>query len=51
MKMSKLYLGEMTELAQRVKNIEETEVLKAYDGICEDSDIMIVESDDESSEG
>lgn len=47
LKMSKLHLGEMTELAQRVKTIEDTEVLKAFDGINEDSDIEIVESDEE----
>lgn len=50
LKMSKLHLGEMTELAQRVKTIEDTEVLKAFDGTNEDSDIMIVESDDTSGD-
>ena len=47
-KMSKLHLGEMTELAQRVKTIEDTEVLKSFDGTSEDSDIMIVESDEDA---
>lgn len=31
LKMRKLHLGSMTEVAQRIKNIEETEVLKAID--------------------
>ena len=31
LKMGKLHLGEMTEMAQRVKNLEDTEVLKAMD--------------------
>jgi hypothetical protein len=38
----------MTELAQRVKTIEDTEVLKSFDGTSEDSDIMIVESDEDA---
>ena len=29
LKMGKLHLGEMTEMAQRVKTLEETEVIKA----------------------
>ena len=48
LKMSKLHLGEMTEMAQRVKNIEDTEVLKAFDGTSEDSDIEIVEENNSS---
>ena len=48
LKMSKLHLGEMTELAQRVKTIEDTEVLKAFDGDDENSDIMILSEDDDS---
>jgi ATP-dependent protease HslVU (ClpYQ) peptidase subunit len=44
--MSKLHLGEVTEMAQRVKTLEETEVLKAFAGTSEDSDIMIVEVDE-----
>lgn len=50
LKMGKLHLGEMTELAQRVKNLEETEVLKAFDGENENSDIMIVSDDSEEPE-
>ena len=46
LKMNKLHLGEMTEMAQRVKTLEETEVLKAFAGTSEDSDIMIVEADE-----
>ena len=48
LKMSKLHLGEMTEMAQRVKTLEETEVLKAFDGDDENSDIMILSEDDDS---
>ena len=50
LKMSKLHLGEMTEMAQRVKTLEDTEVLKAFDGTSEDSDIMIVENDEEPND-
>ena len=41
--MGKLHIGEMTEMAQRVRNLEDTDVLKAADteGI-KDSDILIV---------
>ena len=42
LKMGKLHIGEMTELASRVRTLEETEVLKAFDGSEEDSDIMIL---------
>ena len=42
LKMGKLHIGEMTEIAHRVKALEETEVLKAFDGSEEDSDIMIL---------
>lgn len=45
LKMSKLHLGEITELAQRVRTIEDTEVLKSFDGNAEDSDVMIVEDE------
>lgn len=48
LKMGKLHLGEMTEMAQRVKTLEDTEVLKAFDA--EDStgsDIIITAEDDE----
>ena len=31
LKMSKLHLGEMTEMAQRIKNIEDTPVVKVFD--------------------
>jgi hypothetical protein len=46
LKMNKLHLGEMTELAQRVKVIEDTPVLKAFDadGTC-GSDIIIMSED------
>lgn len=47
LRMNKLELGSMTELAQRVKTLEETEVLKAFDGdgTC-DSDIVILEEEE-----
>ena len=48
LKMGKLHIGEMTEMAQRVKTLEETEVLKAFDGDDENSDIMIISEDDDS---
>jgi hypothetical protein len=43
LKMGKLHIGEMTELAQRVRDIETTDVLKAFnaDGTG-DSDIIIL---------
>jgi hypothetical protein len=43
LKMGKLHIGEMTELAQRVRDIENTDVLKAFnaDGTG-DSDIIIL---------
>ena len=47
LKMGKLHIGEMTEMAQRVENLENTEVLKAFDGTSEDSDIVIVENNEE----
>ena len=48
LKMGKLHLGEMTEVAQRVKTLEETKVLKAMnaDG-SSDSDIIIVGDEEE----
>ena len=49
LKMGKLHLGEVTELAMRVKAIEDTEVLKTFDGISEDSDITVLENDDTQS--
>ena len=42
LKMGKLHIGEMTELASRVRTLEDTKVLKAFDGSEEDSDIMIL---------
>ena len=43
LKMGKLHLGEMTELAQRVKTIEETKVLKLFDADnTADSDVLII---------
>ena len=47
LKMGKLHIGEITEMAQRVENLENTEVLKAFDGTSEDSDIVIVENNEE----
>ena len=47
LKMSKLHLGEMTEMAQRVKTLEDTKVLKAFDADgTSDSDIIIVSEED-----
>ena len=49
LKMGKLHLGEMTEMAQRVKTLEDTEVLKPM--VLEDSDdsdiTITVEEDEE----
>lgn len=48
LKMGKLYLGEMTEMAQRIKNVENTEVLKVIHGVPEgdtDSDIIVIEEE------
>jgi hypothetical protein len=50
LKMGKLHIGEMTEMAHRVKTLEETEVLKAFEGDDENSDIMILSDDSEESE-
>ena len=50
LKMGKLHIGEMTEMAHRVKALEDTEVLKAFDGDDENSDIMILSDDSEESE-
>ena len=47
LKMGKLHIGEMTELAQRVNNIENTPVLKAFDADgTSDSDIIITEEEE-----
>ena len=50
LKMGKLHIGEMTEMAHRVKALEDTEVLKAFDGDDENSDIMIMSEESEESE-
>ena len=43
LKMGKLYLGQMTEMAQRVRALEDTPVLKAFDADgTGDSDIVIL---------
>lgn len=42
LKMGKLYIGQMSEMAQRIKTVEDTDVLKAIDGETE-GDIVIVE--------
>ena len=48
LKMGKLHIGEMTEMAQRLKTIEETEVLKAEDFSSEtESDIIITAEEGE----
>ena len=48
LKMGKLHIGEMTEMAQRLKTIEETEVLKAEDFSSEtESDIIITADEGE----
>lgn len=42
LKVGKLHLGEITELAQRVSNLENTEVIKIVDGITPtESDITV----------
>lgn len=46
LKMGKLHLGEMTELAYRVKKLENTEVIKATDLSAEDSDVAIEEEEE-----
>ena len=48
LKMGKLHIGEMTEMAQRLKTIEETEVLKAENFSSEtESDIIITAEEGE----
>ncbi len=48
LKMGKLHLGNMTEMAQRVKNLEDTEVLKSFTSEVEsDSDIVVTVEEDE----
>lgn len=46
LKMGKLHLGEVTELAYRVKKLENTEVIKATDLSTEDSDVTIEEEEE-----
>lgn len=46
LKMGKLHLGEMTELAYRVKKLENTEVIKATDLSAKDSDVTIEEEEE-----
>lgn len=46
LKMGKLHLGEVTELAYRVKKLENTEVIKATDLSTKDSDVTIEEEDE-----
>jgi hypothetical protein len=41
LKMGKLHKGDLSELAQRVQNLEDTEVLKLQEGADEESDITI----------
>jgi hypothetical protein len=47
LKMGKLHLGEITELSYRVKTLEDTDVLKAFDADgTGDSDIIITSDED-----
>lgn len=51
LKMGKLHLGEMTEMAQRVKNLEDTNVVKVIHdlgSVSDDiqSDVLIMEDSD-----
>lgn len=55
LKMGKLHLGEMTEIAQRLKNLEETDVVKVIHNLNDaednlDSDICFVAEEDDSDE-
>ena len=55
LKMGKLHLGEMTEMAQRLKNLEETDVVKVIHNLNDaednlDSDICFVAEEDDSDE-
>ena len=47
LKMGKLHIGEMTEMAQRVKNLEDTSVLKAFDAEGASGDIIITAEEEE----
>jgi hypothetical protein len=46
LKMGKLNLGAMSEMAQRIKKVEDTDVLKAFDGESISGDIVVVETDE-----
>lgn len=49
LKMGKLHLGEITELSQRIKTLEDTEVVKVIhdlDEINTDSDVVITEDEE-----
>jgi hypothetical protein len=47
LKMGKLHLGEITELSHRVRTLEDTDVLKAFDADgTGDSDIIITAEED-----
>jgi len=49
LKMGKLKLGEITELSQRIKTLEDTEVVKVIhdlDDINTDSDVVITEDEE-----
>ena len=49
LKMGKLHIGEMTEMAQRVKTLEDTKVLKKNDiadALSDMSDVMLVEEEE-----
>jgi hypothetical protein len=45
--MSKLCLGGITEMAQRVKTLEDTNVLKSFDADEASGDIIIVEDEED----
>lgn len=47
LKMGKLHIGETTELAQRIKALEDTKVLKAIDSEDTSGDMIIVEEDED----
>ena len=48
LKMGKLHIGEMTEMAQRIKNVEDIPVLKAFDADgTVNSDIIILADDED----
>ena len=47
LKMGKLHIGEMTELAQRVRNLEDTDVLKAFDADGTGNSDIVITSEEE----